>query len=620
MNSVSLSNSTDLNLAEKFISFATNGTGDFKGKPGFSEKIKETIHAACELNVGRQLLQEILDLGKSITIIEGEKYEGSINTIDDLKKYMISQDHFNPQQNSITINFEEKLFYIGLDKNGERQLFEHPILSIFVHECAHFKHCIQDEQAFQKRSSTPSSIDDMDDQEEELTISGSVFGSSEIEFCSENAVLSELQLPRRINHGSAYKRTYLESLVEMIFFRIIRSLEIELAIMKKEEVDPEFSDKILNSCLNIMEKCTVPAILKEYETIMELLISHGYKSDKILSKVLGKSEYLSIATKLINVGCKSDKALKVVLKQIESVEDISIRNEYFKICEKLLACGCKSDVALEIAIEQACREKGEHKLFKLMVVITLLLKAGCKSNKALEIVTEKASQETNPILVKEWYILAEILVNAGCSSLKTIENFVAVIKQTDHKLMKQHWMALVQPLLNEQFKNLIPFLREETFENFKKLERAEYSSDLMKFFISYLEDNSKEEDSLLVVLELLKDEFRMIHDYFDLKISIEGLKEDLDTISSNMSPYKKAAVYDNFLKATLYIAQLGSIILTPYKSTVRAEFTSIPQIEKLKEVFNNILGSYKKLGDKTELLTEDNFQILTKAYAAANCL
>lgn len=62
-----------LSLAEQFIIHSTKGTGEFEGKPGFSDKLKEIIRSASDLNIGRKVLSDLLKSGKPINILEGQQ-------------------------------------------------------------------------------------------------------------------------------------------------------------------------------------------------------------------------------------------------------------------------------------------------------------------------------------------------------------------------------------------------------------------------------------------------------------------------------------------------------------------------------------------------------------------
>ncbi|WP_059358887.1 hypothetical protein [Parachlamydia acanthamoebae] len=543
-------------LADKFIDYATKGTNEFEGKPGFSEKVKEIIRAAAELKIGRTLLPELLESGKSITILEGKN--------DDL----IGGNMLNPITSSISLNFAKKIFYTSINEDGERQIVEAPFVYSFLHEATHFKHWIMDPQALQRRLHADSSIPDMDNQEEELTITGSIVGADERDPFNDNAVLAELKLPPRIDHQSYILESPVEAIQEIILSRAIGSLRKILASPEGQKEVVDSAEILLPFIVEIILKCKSSSMLTEYAAIINLLISKG---------------------------CKSDNALESLVRLIGEVKDLTIRKQYLEVIQQLITAGCKSDNALEPLVRLIEEVKDLTIRKQYLEVIQQLITAGCKSDNALKDATRQASMEIDPIRQKEWFGIIGQLIQVGCKAPNVLENIVGIIQQrTDDRMMQQNWAILIKPLIDETLDVIESKMVQEFCKNMNELISAGYAAIGLEFFNVDHEFHPNRELFVQQSQEL-QNQIEIINSFIEAECSLEDMATILKSDCSLMSNIKKFLHLDSLINGTLHVALCGKTFV----QGLPGEFL-IPQFKRIGEACESIIRLHRQKQDQTK--------------------
>jgi hypothetical protein len=145
----------------------------------FSDKIvRPLINEIASTKPGKELLERITNIGRQFKIV-------SSNTTVTF-----------PNLNLVQIEEEKPYFYVTMQK-GEKFLVEGPRNVRLAHELIHLVHAYENPEAEKRRGETHTD-DEMDTEEERLTIQGS--NNFEKDNCCENSFLSALNYPIRINH------------------------------------------------------------------------------------------------------------------------------------------------------------------------------------------------------------------------------------------------------------------------------------------------------------------------------------------------------------------------------------------------------------------------------------
>lgn len=538
-------------LAQKFIDYATNGSGKFDGKPGFSDRVMESIRAAAELKAGRTLFQQLLDSRRVFTIVEGKN--------DDL----IGGNKLNPLLSSIALNFDNKLYYASFDESGERSLVETPVVCILLHELTHFKHWTMDTQAMEKRLVAASSNQEMHNQEEELTITGAVAGSEEKDPCNDNEVLAELKLPHKIDHDIFLLRSPVEAFQEMILGRTIGTLRTTLASSDGQKIATSSADLLLQLAVKEMLESKTPTLSTEYVIITELLIKAGCRSDKVLADLLRipHPECLKIAQLLVKAECKSDSALESAVGVVGQVNDLNMRKTYLDI-------------------------------------LKLLMASGCKSNEALGHATLIARQEADPLRQDEWFVVIDSLMKLGCHASGVLRNVVDIIKNTNNTIVKKKWVTLIEPLIDQALDDFASKILEEFGESMEKLMSSGYTAISMKLFETQYEFLAiKDRELLQKRSKKLHEPIELIHGLIKEKKKPKEINEIVKVVCFFMPPAKKFIFLHSLIEATLYIAVSGGSFI----ENLAVEFT-LPQFVKMKGTCESIKKSHNERKQRDENL------------------
>lgn len=528
---------TSSQLAKKFIDYATGGTGEFEGKPGFSDKVREAIRTVAELKTGRSLLQELLASGRSITILEG-----SNQGIHE----MIGGNWLDPTNSSISLNFDRKLQYMSLNKNGERILVEIPLAVLLSHEATHYKHLIVNAQALERRARTASSISDMTTQEEELTITGKVTDTGEEDSCHENAILAELELPPRLSHEIYIAESPIEDFQCMILGKITGSLREKLASPEGQREAIALQDELLPFAVKLMCDSESQEELTKYATIIHLFISQGCKSDLAFENLFDRPhpEYLIIAQQLLAKGCKSNRALESVVELMKTVDDQKMRIQYLRIIQDLISAGCRFDRALASAAKQA-------------------------------------NLECNPQERRKWFSIIHPHMQDGAKPF-VLDDIVAIIKHNDDQPMKKRWAELIKTSINEVLDASVLEMQEDFCENLKELIDAGYSSIVLELFTCAGELFPQRSQELQKPLKIL-------HHFIDKKLSIEEVKKFLKEKCANSS-LDTFVFLDSLIRSTLYIALQGKNCLIRFSP----EHLYLPQFQSIKAACELIISKSER--------------------------
>lgn len=144
------------------------------------DKFIKTIEKVGKLESGSKILQRFITRGKPITIKKGntDGYLGGVISLESTTSSFIL-DCSDPERNVL--------------KRMPRSL-------TFLHELLHADHDNADSKALWDRRYAESSIPNMSNQEEELTVTGKVLGTNIVDDLSEKVVAEELGLYPRNDH------------------------------------------------------------------------------------------------------------------------------------------------------------------------------------------------------------------------------------------------------------------------------------------------------------------------------------------------------------------------------------------------------------------------------------
>lgn len=238
-----------------------------EGSNEFVAKMKTIIQKASHLATGSVIIKRVLDLKKPITIIEGE----TCKCLKDTKQ--------------LVFNFlKTRTLHMCLNRENERELFKSPKTASLIHELIHLWHLEQDSQKTEERHKAKGTFEEINNQEDELTITGKL-ENKEHDFCCENSALIELSHFPRINHLGVYHSKDSDlSLSSIVRGRAIGNLRKMLPMAKIENpITHEMGNESpLDIAMhrNLIEKD--PSIQKEWEEIIQLLIRAGFKSEYAL--------------------------------------------------------------------------------------------------------------------------------------------------------------------------------------------------------------------------------------------------------------------------------------------------------------------------------------------------
>jgi len=245
-----------------------------KGREEFTLKTKELIEKTSRLASGITILRRMLNTEKDFLLIEGDE-----------NKY-----HFNDSQeiSEIYLSFQKTKSF-GVTRNHERdpELMKMSKTSTFIHECLHAWHFNQDPPIVkEERLKGESFWPEMDNQEEELTITGNlhIVGKNP-DFCCENTARIELGQPCRINHkGVILKKDEPLSLHHMVSVRALANVKKALIDHPEahfySEYVPKYKDQTpLDMALFLRAQEVNAGIQKEWLELIKLLINAGFKSN-----------------------------------------------------------------------------------------------------------------------------------------------------------------------------------------------------------------------------------------------------------------------------------------------------------------------------------------------------
>lgn len=298
------------------------------GNQEFIQKTRKIIKKTSLLATGITVLQRLLSTGKEIKISEG-------------KEACFIQDK------GLFFAFGKCNTFVVTKKNdGDLELTKQSNAATFIHECLHQWHFDNDAENHNSRINSKGSIDDMDDKEEELTITGNLhlLDEKQKDLCSENTVLIEQGLNSRINHrGVTLNKGSSPSLFDMICCRAIGNIKKELTInpnlIEKEQKLPNPRNQFLVDYL--MSRIILeanPVIKNELLAITHLLIDFGFKSDTAL-KLAVLDNSMETVSKLINSGTAIPKDYLNIIacsRMLLTIEVLDLLKKSAHICSPIL--------------------------------------------------------------------------------------------------------------------------------------------------------------------------------------------------------------------------------------------------------------------------------------------
>ena len=266
-------------------------------------KFGEMIDNVISLKPGLDLFARIIKANKEIIINDG------------------ISSKYNYASNSLSINFNERYFYVSLNSEGKRILTEAPNYIVLAHELIHAVHWFEGKETTNKSSGNSFLIDPtMDDEEEQLTITGlslidpdgaisaivrstnelACFHFGIADLCCENSFLAALGLPLRIDHNGPLSSppTFID------LMRVGATATLEEECMK----DPTIIDSIdENKDRNIKMSLLSAAAYYSREDQLNYLLSQGAnvnQADEIGGPILAaiKSDHIELAICLVESG------------------------------------------------------------------------------------------------------------------------------------------------------------------------------------------------------------------------------------------------------------------------------------------------------------------------------
>lgn len=158
-------------VVDSFFSLATV-ENDF-----LDQTVRPLIHEIASTKPGNDLLMRIIKIGRNFKIVN----------------YTTTATF--PNLNLVQI--ESGPYFYVTEKNREKFLIEGPKSVRLGHELIHLVHAYENPEAEKKRGES-CTCDDMDNEEERLTILGT--NHLETDSCNENSLLAAFNLPLRVNH------------------------------------------------------------------------------------------------------------------------------------------------------------------------------------------------------------------------------------------------------------------------------------------------------------------------------------------------------------------------------------------------------------------------------------
>lgn len=260
----------------KAIEEAFLNQSKFIGSDAFILKMKKVIHKTSTLASGMTILQRLIDTNKTIEVLENPMKSCHGETVE-----------FDFMQN--------QGYYSTLNEQGELELRKTSSTAIFIHEGLHYWHHYADLKNMTIRSTNYSVAKDMDNQEEEFTITGNLHlahhQTPHKDFCCENTALEELGKDFKVNHkGVILPKGTVPSLKNMIaasaFGNIKKVLLGQINLQNADEKDTILEFALFKYFIELD-----PSKHQDWLNIIELLIKSGYQSEKALQlAVLGDLE------------------------------------------------------------------------------------------------------------------------------------------------------------------------------------------------------------------------------------------------------------------------------------------------------------------------------------------
>lgn len=274
-------------IAEAFINLVK-----FRGSDDFVLKMKKIIQKTSCLATGITILQRLLATKKPFEIRENP----------------VKSCH---GQDSIEFDFmHQEGYYCTMNEQGELELRKTSKKATFIHECLHQWHGNIDPKNFSGRSTHDPFLPDMDDQEEEFTITGNLHLEANVnsiqDFCCENSALVELGRDFKVNHqGVMLPKNGILSLEKMVaagaFGSIRKMLQNQLQHDSTLSNNNQENAKPLETAFFKYFVELDSSKLKDWLSILELLLKAGFKSEYAL-KLAVIADLEEIAITLIDAG------------------------------------------------------------------------------------------------------------------------------------------------------------------------------------------------------------------------------------------------------------------------------------------------------------------------------
>jgi hypothetical protein len=271
------------------------------GSELFTWHVENTLKAASKTATGYTLLKRLLSCAQQISFKLGK------------------ENKFKPEGVIVLAFPHSYTFQLVKTETAHRELRLVPNVALLIHELLHCWHFFSNRHAFYMRTETKSYVPHMDDQEEELTILGTLVNSqtshsswnhairslfscknlhtpqhdSDDDPCCEITILRELNVDIRCSHQGITIRETSPSLREMIDYRaipnIIQLFQRRQPILHSSSFDP------LTTTLAYKTLAYSPKKIQDYHEIALILIKNGVQTELAL-----KLAILTHDTQIVN--------------------------------------------------------------------------------------------------------------------------------------------------------------------------------------------------------------------------------------------------------------------------------------------------------------------------------
>lgn len=246
------------------------------------DKVKSWVQEIAPTQPGAELLERLARIGRQFRIVASE------------------QTVTFPNLHLVQIEPDTPYLYVT-KKEGKKFLVEGPKSIRCAHELIHLMHAYEDSVREEERGKT-CTFDDMDNEEERLTITGS--NHLETDNCNENSLLAAFGLPLRENHDGVARVP--PTPIDLIKVGALGTLK---EILRDDPLQIDF----VGHCVEAERTTSLlsAAAYFDQKEIIEYLLSSGVdtnKNDEIGGPILAalKHDHKELALSLAERGMNKD--------------------------------------------------------------------------------------------------------------------------------------------------------------------------------------------------------------------------------------------------------------------------------------------------------------------------